>query len=141
MTEYSSWNEVTATPEAHRDFLRVIDKTLQEGLGGKDLYQKLNQEITVAGKPFSQAFHLTNLERYSGNWDTDETPDPVKLEIVDLTSRIKQADPGYDLAHFTTGYEYMITEMKERGVEVNAGLDHSAPTQARRSGSDYESGL
>ena len=63
------------------------------------------------------------------------------LEIVDLTSRIKQADPGYDLAHFTTGYEYMITEMKERGVEVNAGLDHSAPTQARRSGSDYESGL
>ena len=119
----------------------MVDASLDEGLGGKNLYQKLAQEITVDGKAFSQAFHLNNLENNSGNWDTDETPDPVKLEIVSLTSKIKQADPGYDMAHFTVGYEYMISEMKERGVDVDAGLDHSDPAPARTSGSDYEPGM
>jgi hypothetical protein len=95
----------------------------------------------VEGKAFSQAFHLNKLEASSNGWDTDETPDPVKLEIVELTSRIKEADPGYDLAHFMVGYEYMISEMKERGVEVNAGLDHSDPVPKNRSGSDYEPGM
>ena len=141
MTEYGSWKEITATPEAHLEFLRGVDASLQGGLDGKNLYQKLAQEITVAGKPFSQAFHLNNLESNSGNWDTDETPDPVKLEIIQLTSKIKAADPGYDMAHFTTGYEYMISEMKERGVEVNAGLDHGDPAPARTSGSDHEPGF
>lgn len=141
MTEYSSWKEITATPEAHLDFLRVVDARLEEGLGGKNLYENLAKEITVDGKAFSQAFHLNNLETHSTNWDTDETPDPVKLEIVQLTSKIKEADPGYDLAHFTVGYEYMISEMKERGVDVNAGLDHSTPTPKVRSGSDYEPGM
>ncbi|MDH1305319.1 hypothetical protein N5C40_02080 [Pseudomonas fulva] len=141
MPVYNDWNEITATPEAHRDFLRVVDASVQAGASGQDLYHKLNREITVADKPFSQAFHLNNLERNSSGWDTDETPDPVKLEIVELTSRIKQADPNYDLAHFMVGYEYMIEEMKERGVEVNAGLDHTDPAPKRLSGSDYEPGL
>ncbi|NIF27675.1 hypothetical protein F3J44_14995 [Pantoea sp. Tr-811] len=141
MQEYNNWKEVSGTPEAHRDFLRVVDAKLEEGLGGKNLYERLSKEITVDGKPFSQAFHLNNLESNSTNWDTDETPDPVKLEIVELTSKIKAADPGYDLEHFMVGYEYMISEMKERGVEVNAGLDHSEPAPANRSGSDYEPGL
>ncbi|MFP3500539.1 hypothetical protein SB759_40640, partial [Pseudomonas sp. SIMBA_059] len=65
MTEYSSWKEITATPEAHLDFLRVVDAKLDEGLGGKNLYEKLAKEITVDGKPFSQAFHLNNLENHS----------------------------------------------------------------------------
>ncbi|ADR62040.1 MULTISPECIES: hypothetical protein [Pseudomonas] len=141
MTEYSNWKEITATPEAHLEFLRVIDGKLEEGLGGRNLYEKLSKEITVEGKAFSQAFHLNKLEASSNGWDTDETPDPVKLEIVELTSRIKEADPGYDLAHFMVGYEYMISEMKERGVEVNAGLDHSDPVPKNRSGSDYEPGM
>ncbi|WP_043201332.1 hypothetical protein [Pseudomonas putida] len=141
MTEYSSWKEITATPEAHLDFLRVIDGKLEEGLGGRNLYEKLSKDITVEGKAFSQSFHLNKLEASSTNWDTDETPDPVKLEIVELTSKIKEADPGYDLAHFMVGYEYMIGEMKERGVEVNAGLDHSDPVPKNRSGSDYEPGM
>jgi len=142
MKEYSDWKQITATPEAHLDFLRVIDGHIEGGLEGRELYQKLNKEVTVDGKPFSQAFHLTKLEANSGNWDTDETPDPVKLEIVKLAEKVKEADPGYDMAHFTTGYEYMISEMKERGVQVDAGLDHSDPEPKKVvSGSDYEPGI
>lgn len=142
MQEYSDWKAITATPEAHLDFLRVIDGHIEEGLEGRELYQKLNKEVAVEGKPFSQAFHLTKLEANSGNWDTDETPDPVKLEIVSLTEKVKAADPGYDMSHFTTGYEYMIREMKERGVNVDAGLDHSDPEPKKVvSGSDYEPGI
>ena len=141
MSEYSSWKDITATPQAHLDFLRVIDGKLEVGLGGKNLSETLAKDVTVEGKAFSQAFHLNKLEASSYGWDTDETPDPVKLEIVELTTKIKDADPGYDLAHFTVGYEYMITEMKERGVQVDAGLDHSDPAPTIRSGSDYEPGL
>ena len=125
MKDYENYKELTANPEAHLAFLRVIDTSLSDGLSGRNLYEKLSKEVVVSGKPFSQAFHLNNLENASGNWDFDETPDPVKLEIVQLTSKIKDADPGYDLAHFTVAYEYMIKEMKERGVKVEAGLDHS----------------
>lgn len=135
---YGSYKELTATPEAHLDFMRVIDESINEGLSG-NLCDKLKKEVVVDGKPFSQAFHLNNLENASGNWDFDEVPDPVKLEIVKLSSKIKDADPGYDLAHFTIAYEYMISDMKERGVKVDAGFDHSEPAEKKVvSGSDYE---
>lgn len=139
MKEYESYKELTASPEAHLDFMKVISANIDEGLGGRNLYDRLSKEVSVAGKPFSQAFHLNNLENASGNWDFDEVPDPIKLEIVKLTSKIKDADPGYDLAHFTIAYEYMISDMKERGVNVDAGLDHSEPAEKKVvSGSDYE---
>lgn len=139
MKEYGNYKELTGTPEAHLDFLRVIDASLSEGLDGRSLFDKLSKEVVVDGKPFSQAFHLNNLENASGNWDFDESSDSVKLEIVQLSSKIKDADPGYDLAHFTIAYEYMIQEMKERGIKVDAGLDHTDTAEKKVvSGSDYE---
>lgn len=132
MKEYSSYKELTSTPEKHLDFLHVIGAHVDDGMNGRQLYDKLSREVTVDNKPFSQAFHLNNLENSSGNWDFDDVPDPVKLEIVQLTSKIKAADPGYDLAHFTVGYEYMINEMKERGVKVEAGLDLSSSDEKKK---------
>jgi len=139
MKEYGSYKELTATPELHLAFLEAVETSINEGLDGKNLYEKLSKEVTVDGKPFSQAFHLNNLENASGNWDFDEVPDAVKLQIVQLSAKVKEADPGYDLAHFTIAYEYMVNEMKERGIEVDAGLDLTDAIEKKVvSGSDYE---
>lgn len=139
MKEYSHYKDLTATPEKHLDFLKVVEASINEGLNGKNLYEKLSKEVVVDGKPFSQAFHLNNLETASGNWDFDEVSDDVKLEIVELTEKVREADPGYDLAHFTIAYEYMVNEMKERGIEVKGGLDLEETTEKKVvSGSDYE---
>lgn len=133
MTQYANYNEITATPEKHLNFLRELNAHVNEGLGSRgSLFEKAAKSITVDGKPFSQSFHLNKLESHSDNWDFDEVSDPIKVEIFQLSEAIKAADSTYDIQHFTTGYEYMVGDMKDRGVDITtpviktpAGLDLS----------------
>lgn len=136
--EFNSYKDLVATPEAHLEFLRVIDSHLVEGKESGHLYKSLNATIKVGGEPFSQAKHLTAMESNSDDWELESTSDAVKVEIVALSEKIKAADSGYDVPHFTIGYEWMIREMKERGVKVEAGLDFSEKP-VRESGVDYDS--
>jgi hypothetical protein len=80
------------------------------------LHVRLASDVRVGGKAFSQTSHLSALEAESDGWELDEADDALKLEMVALTRQIKQQDPGYDLAHFTHGFEYAVQEMSERGV-------------------------
>lgn len=119
MIEYASYNDITATPEKHRDFLRELNALVNEGLGSrKSVFEKAAKSIVVEGKPFSQSFHLNKLESHSDGWDFDEVADPIKVEIYQLSEAIKAADSTYDLQHFTTGYGYMVDDMKDRGVDI-----------------------
>lgn len=119
MTEYSSYNDITATPEKHRDFLRELNALVNEGLGSRNsVFEKAAKSIVVEGKPFSQSFHLNKLESHSDGWDFDEVADSLKVEIYQLSEAIKAADSTYDLQHFTTGYAYMVDDMKDRGVDI-----------------------
>ena len=109
--EYTSYKDLTATPEKHLDFLRVVDSHINTG--GADYYNGLKADVKVNGEAFSQARHLTVLESQSDGWDFEETPEGVKSEIAYLSEKIKAADAGYDLPHFTTGYQWMLSQLKE----------------------------
>lgn len=133
MTQYENYNQITATPEKHLNFLRELNAHVNEGLGSRgSLFEKATKSIAVDGKPFSQSFHLNKLESHSDGWDFDDVPDPVKVEIFQLSEAIMAADSSYDVKHFTSGYEYMVEDMKDRGVDIttpvikaSAGLDLS----------------
>lgn len=133
MTEYANYNEITATPEKHRDFLRELNALVNDGLGARNsLFEKAAKAIVVDGKPYSQSFHMNKLESHADGWDFDEVADPLKVEIYQLSEAIKSADSTYDVQHYTTGYEYMVDDMKDRGVDIAtpvikapAGLDLS----------------
>lgn len=135
--EYSSYKDLVASPEAHVEFLRVIDSHLEQGKGDGHLYKRLNAAVKVGGEPFSQARHLTALEGNSDAWELDDADDAIKVEIATLSQKIKAADPGYDIPHFTVAFEWMIRDMKERGVEVEGGLDFSEEP-VLESGTDYD---
>lgn len=122
MTEYANYNDLVATPEKHLAFMREINSFINDGAKAVSLFDKLNVNIKVDGKPFSQAFHLNKLESHSGNWDFDEIDDSVKVEMHQLSEVIKAADGGYDIPHFTIGYEYMVDDMKDRGVDVETSV-------------------
>lgn len=110
--EYSSYKEITETPERHRDFLRVVNAHIENN--SADYYTGLKNAVKVNGEAFSQARHLTVLESQSDRWDFDETDNATKREIANLSHKIKAADPGYDLPHFTTGFDYMVSTTKAR---------------------------
>lgn len=119
MTQYANYNDITSTPEKHLNFLRELIAHVNEGLGSRgSLFEKVQKSIEVDGKPFSQSFHTNKLEHHSGNWDFEDVPDPIKIEIHQLSEAIKAADNTYDIPHFTTGYRYMIEEMTDRGVDI-----------------------
>lgn len=123
MTDYANYNEITATPEKHLNFLRELNAHVNEGLGSRNsLFEKAAKSITVDGKPYSQSFHMNKLESHSDNWDFDEVADPVKVEIFQLSEAIKAADSTYDIQHYTTGYEYMVDDMKDRGVNMSESV-------------------
>lgn len=121
--EYSNYKNLVASPEAHVEFLRIVDSHLEKATDRGDLCHRLNVAITVGGEPFSQARHLTALELNSDAWELESTADAVKVEIAALSQKIKAVDSGYDLPHFTASFEWMVRDLKERGVEVEGGLD------------------
>ncbi|WP_240533845.1 hypothetical protein [Aeromonas veronii] len=47
--EYSSYKDLVASPEAHVEFLRVIDSHLEQGKGDGHLYKRLNAAVKVGG--------------------------------------------------------------------------------------------
>jgi hypothetical protein len=126
MTQYASYNEITATPEKHLSFLREINAYVAQGLDGRSLFEKLQKNVMVDGKPFSQAFHINKLESNSGNWDFDDVPDSIKVEMHQLSEAVKVADTGFDIPFFTIGYDCMVEDMKERGVDISTPV-HRAP--------------
>lgn len=136
--EYASYKDLVKTPEAHVEFLRVIGQEIDDPKGTGSLYARLSSSVRVKDAPFSQAAHLTALESNSDGWDMDEVADSVKVEIAQLSAKVKEADPGYDVPHFTTGFEWMIRDLRERGVSVEGGL-HFEQEKEAVSGVDYES--
>lgn len=120
MSQYANYNEITATPEKHLNFLRELNAQVNEGLGSRNsLYEKAAKSILVDGKPYSQAAHMNKLESHADGWDFDDVPDATKVEIYQLSEAIKAADSTFDLQHYTTGYEYMVDDMKDRGVDIS----------------------
>lgn len=136
--EYASYKDLVKTPDAHVEFLRVIGQEIDVPNGTGSLYARLSSSVRVKDAPFSQAAHLTALESNSDGWDMDEVADSVKVEIAQLSSKVKGAEPGYDVPHFTTGFEWMIRDLRERGVSVEGGL-HFKKEKEAVSGVDYES--
>jgi len=129
--EYGSYKELVASPEAHAAFLQQINVLIPENGDRREFFQNLKDNVKVNGEPFSQVKHLTTLENSSERWDLEESPDALKLTIAKLSQRFKTIDSGYDLAHFTAGYEYALAEMKGRGLKVENALNLSefAPDQ------------
>lgn len=138
MKEYGSYNELVNSPEAHVEFLRTVSQDIDQPNGTGCLYERMAASIKVNKAPFSQAKHLTALESNSDGWDLDETADSVKVEIVQLSAKVKEVDSGYDIPHFTSGFEWMIRDMRERGVKVEGGLNFEKEKEVVR-GVDYES--
>lgn len=138
--QFGNYNEITATPETHLEFIQSVADQLS-GLDATNLYEHLKKNIEVDGKPFSQAAHLIKLENNSYNWDFDEVEDEVKVKIVEATGKIAQVDPHYDLGHFTTGFDYMVNDLKERGIPVNVSsnlvVEEQAPKATHNPDNDF----
>ncbi len=129
--KYENYEELTSSPEAHVAFLKKVCALMDEHHGA-NLYSVLSKNISIGGKEFSQAKHLHVLEMKSDQWDLEFsagdkksvdpdieiTPDPLKIEMAQLTRKIMGMDEGYDLAHHTTGYECMLKDMAQRGVKI-----------------------
>ena len=107
------YKEVVATPQANVEFLRhivgLMDGITAEGQdASRQLYMAMRDGIQVGGSPFSQARHLLALEKASGDlWELEETPPEVLREVLVLSQQIQEFDPGYKVADFTVGYEWM----------------------------------
>lgn len=141
MKDYQDYKTLVASAEAHVSFLReVADVADAAKVDSQPMHLRLASAIRVGGKPFSQTSHLSALEAESDGWGLDEAEDALKLEMVALSRLIKQEDPGYDLAHFTHGFEYAVQEMKERGVLVGGDGELGAALHPKRkvTGTDYE---
>ncbi len=110
--QIESYDEITATPQAHTEFLRhvvslmgVID-TNDSG-AARQLYSVMRDGIDVDGKPFSQARHLLALENASGAWCVEDTSPEVLRELLSLSEQIQGFDPGYKVCDFTVGYQWI----------------------------------
>lgn len=138
MKDYKTYSELVASPETHVSFLRnVVEIAKDAAESSQPMHVRLANEVSVRDKPFSQTLHLRALEEESDGWDFDDVNDEVKLEMVALTRQIKKVDSGYDLAHFTHGFEYAVQEMAGRGVSVDG--EPAPPSPVRRTtGADYE---
>ena len=110
--QIESYGEITATPQAHTEFLRHV-VSLMGSIDGNDpgaarqLYSVMRDGIDVDGKPFSQARHLHALEDASDSWDVEETPPEVLRELLSLSEQIQGFDPGYTVCDFTVGYHWI----------------------------------
>lgn len=119
--KFDDYQQIVKTPENNVEFLRhvvsVIDGLGAEGAeGSRKLHTALRDGVEVGGAPFSQARHLVALEKASGDWEHDEVAPAVLQETLALSQRIHDFDPGYNVPHFTVGYEWM----KELAGEAEA---------------------
>ncbi len=110
--QIESYGEITATPQAHTEFLRHV-VSLMGSIDGNDpgaarqLYSVMRDGIDVDGKPFSQARHLHALENASDGWRAEDTPPEVLHEMLSLSEQIQGFDPGYKVCDFTVGYHWI----------------------------------
>ncbi len=87
------------------------------------LYDFMRRTIAVAGKPFSQANHLTVLENDSYDWDLEETPLHTKLALIEHAQVLHGVDRGYNVPHFVTGFEAMVQDLKASGQQIESTVE------------------
>ena len=123
--EFSNYSQMTNSVDSHIAFLRTVNDVAGGLKPGQTLLTELNK-MSVGGKPFSAARHLTTLEDQSDAWDlvTNQledraaAPDSKKVEVIRLTKSIMEKDPSYDLAFHTTGYQAMVNDLASRNVPL-----------------------
>lgn len=124
-----NYSDIVKTPDAHLEFLRTLKNMTAQAGPGVSLHAIMASNITVGDKEkFSQSKHLFELEKASYIWDLplnqieDKSAlhDVKKVEMIKLTQELMSKDQGYDLAHFTSGFDKMAEDIIERKVQMAA---------------------
>lgn len=119
MRHFSSYEELTKTPQAHLEFLEFVDNEIEKPSSQDLLGFRLADLISIKGKPFSQSRHLISLEHESYEWDWDACTIDEKVRIVALSQVVARNDKGYNLQHFTNRYKDVLKEVRQLYGEDN----------------------
>lgn len=117
----SSYNDFTASAQSHIQFYQMVRSVIEaerfEDKPKKPL-EALTSKVSVGGKPFSMAKHITTIDMRSDEWDLFEADEKTIAQLHEAHQYFKTViDPTYDTGGSILGF----AEACERvGIDPNA---------------------